>query len=38
LNDSELLATNNKIAKAQNLLQMKLIRIELERLQTEGKR
>lgn len=38
LNDSELLLTNNKIARAQNLLQMKLIRTELERLQTEGKR
>lgn len=38
LNDSELLLTNNKIARAQNLLQMKLIKTELERLQTEGKR
>lgn len=38
LNDSELLLTNNKIAQAQNLLQMKLIKTELERLQTEGRR
>lgn len=37
LNDSELLLTNNKIAQAQNLLQMKLIHTELERLQTQGR-
>lgn len=37
LNDSELLLTNNKIAYAQNNLQMKLLKIELERLQTEGR-
>jgi outer membrane protein len=37
LNDSELLLTNNKISFAQNLLQMKALQTELERLQTEGK-
>ena len=37
LNDSELLLTNNKISFAQNLLQMKILQTELERLQTEGK-
>ena len=37
LNDSELLLTNNKIALVQNLLQLKLIKTELERLQTQGR-
>lgn len=38
LNDSELLLTQNKINYVQNILQMKVIESELERLQTEGKR
>lgn len=37
LNDSEILLTQNKISYVQNILQMKIIETELERLQTEGK-
>ena len=36
LNDSELLLTQNKISHVQNMLQMKIIASELERLQTPG--
>ncbi len=38
LNDSELLLTRNKISLAQNMLQMKVIETELERLQTEWRK
>lgn len=36
LNDSEMLLTSNKISYAQNLLAMKMIELDLERLQIQG--
>ncbi len=36
LNDSEMLLTSNKISYAQNLLSMKMIELDLERLQIQG--
>lgn len=37
LNDTEMQLTSNKISSAQNLLAMKMIELDLERLQTEGR-
>ncbi|MFA7614223.1 MAG: TolC family protein, partial [Candidatus Caldatribacteriota bacterium] len=36
LNDAEMLLTSNKISYAQNLLAMKMIELDLERLQIQG--
>lgn len=36
LNDSELLLTNNKIGLAQTLLQLQTLKLEIEKLQTQG--
>lgn len=36
LNDTEMQLTSNKISNAQNLLAMKMIELELERVQTQG--
>lgn len=37
LNDSELLLTNNKVAYAQSLLELRLVALEIEKLETKGK-